>query len=165
MVRFLRNIGMNAAKRKYSQAFTTIEMIIGMTVLVLFFSIAIPVALKLADGIKSRTVIDDLIAIQIEIDKFKLDKGSYPDTLDDIYSGTQFDPWGTPYQYLRIAGGNKNVTGKQRKYKNLNINSTYDLYSMGPDGETVSALTAAANFDDIVRGSNGRFLGDANEFQ
>ena len=156
---------MNVSKRRYSQAFTTIEMIIGMTVLVLFFSIATPVALKLADGIKSRNVIDDLIAIQNEIDKFKLDKGSYPDTLDDIYSGTQFDPWGTPYQYLRIAGGKNNVTGKQRKYKNLKINSTYDLYSMGSDRETVSPLTAAASFDDIVRGSNGRFLGDAYEFQ
>ncbi len=164
MVRFLRNIGMNAAKRKYSQAFTTIEMIIGMTVLVLFFSIAIPVALKLADGIKSRTVIDDLIAIQSEIESYRI-TNNYPDTLDDIYPTTQLDPWGTPYQYLRIAGGKNNVTGKQRKYKNLKINSTYDLYSMGPDGETASPLTAAISRDDILRGRNGRFIGYVTDFQ
>jgi len=155
---------MNAAKRKYSQAFTTIEMIIGMTVLVLFFSIAIPVALKLADGIKSRTVIDDLIAIQSEIESYRI-TNNYPDTLDDIYPTTQLDPWGTPYQYLRIAGGKNNVTGKQRKYKNLKINSTYDLYSMGPDGETASPLTAAISRDDILRGRNGRFIGYVTDFQ
>ena len=155
---------MNAAKRKYSQAFTTIEMIIGMTVLVLFFSIAIPVALKLADGIRSRTVIDDLIAIQSEIESYRI-TNNYPDTLDDIYPTTQLDPWGTPYQYLRIAGGKNNVTAKQRKYKNLKINSTYDLYSMGPDGETASPLTAAISRDDILRGRNGRFIGYVTDFQ
>lgn len=164
MVRFLRYIGMNAAKRKYSQAFTTIEMLIGMTIMIFFFSTTISMGSKIADGIKSRTVIDDLIAIQSEIESYRI-TNNYPDTLDDIYPTTQLDPWGTPYQYLRIAGGKNNVTDKQRKYKNLKINTDYDLYTMGPDGETASPLTAATSRDDILRGRNGRFIGYVTDFQ
>lgn len=164
MVRFLRNIGMNAAKRKYSQAFTTIEMLIGITIMIFFFNTTISMGLKIADGIKSRTVIDDLIAIQSEIESYRI-TNNYPDTLDDIYPTLQLDPWGTPYQYLRIAGGKNNVTGKQRKYKNLKINMDYDLYTMGPDGETASPLTAATSRDDILRGRNGRFIGYVTDFQ
>ena len=155
---------MNVSQRKYSQAFTTIEMLIGMTIVIFFFSTTISMGLKIADGIKSRNVIDDLIAIQSEIESYRM-TNNYPDTLDDIYPTPQLDPWGTPYQYLRINGGAKNVTGKQRKYKSLKINTDYDLYSMGPDGETASPLTAAISRDDILRGRNGRFIGYVTDFQ
>jgi len=164
MVRFLRNIGMDVSKRKYSQAFTTIEMLIGMTIMIFFFSTTISMGLKIADGIRSKTVIDDLIAIQSDIESYRI-TNNYPDTLDDIYPTPQLDPWGTPYQYLRISGGGPNVTGMQRKYQSLKVNTDYDLYSMGPDGETASPLTAAISRDDILRGRNSRFIGYVTDFQ
>jgi len=164
MVRFLRNIGMDASQRKYSQAFTTIEMLIGMTIMIFFFSTTISMGLKIADGIKSNSVIDDLIAIQSEIESYRI-TNNYPDTLDDIYPTPQLDPWGTPYQYLRINGGGPGVTGMQRKYQSLKINTDYDLYSMGPDVETASPLTAAISHDDILRGRNGNFIGYVTDFQ
>jgi len=55
--------------------------------------------------------------------------------------------------------------GQKRKDKNLvPINSDYDLYSMGPDGKTTSALTAAISQDDIVRGRDGIFIGLAADY-
>lgn len=44
------------------------------------------------------------------------------------------------------------------------LNSDYDLYSKGPDGASVAPLTAKASQDDILRASNGRFIGPASAF-
>jgi general secretion pathway protein G len=44
------------------------------------------------------------------------------------------------------------------------LNSDYDLYSSGPDGESRSPLTAAPSRDDIVRANNGGYIGLAGEY-
>ena len=44
------------------------------------------------------------------------------------------------------------------------INSDYDLYSVGRDGESVAPLTAAKSHDDIVRAANGAYVGLAENF-
>ena len=67
--------------------------------------------------------------------------------------------------FRSIKGGPPNVTGKQRKYKSLKVNTSYDLYSMGPDQETASPLTASISKDDIIRGRNGDFIGYVIDFQ
>ena len=71
---------------------------------------------------------------------------------------------GSAYVYLRIEGAG-NGNGNVRKDKNLNpINSDFDLYSTGLDGETVSPLTAKKSHDDVVRAGNGSFFGVAVDF-
>jgi general secretion pathway protein G len=55
--------------------------------------------------------------------------------------------------------------GKARKDKFLvPINSDYDLYSDGQDGQSASPLTAKASQDDIVRAANGSYVGLASQF-
>lgn len=44
------------------------------------------------------------------------------------------------------------------------INSDYDLYSVGKDGETVIPLTARPSHDDVIRANDGSFVGLAVEF-
>jgi general secretion pathway protein G len=44
------------------------------------------------------------------------------------------------------------------------INTDFDLYSMGPDGESRPQLNAKPSRDDIVRAANGGFFGPAEEF-
>ena len=52
-----------------------------------------------------------------------------------------------------------------RKDKKLvPLNSDYDLYSMGPDGESKPPLTAKASKDDIVRANDGEFVGLAERY-
>jgi general secretion pathway protein G len=73
------------------------------------------------------------------------------------------DPWGHPYQYLSFSG--LKGKGEMRKDKNLvPINSDYDLYSMGPDGESQTPLTAKASRDDIIRANNGGYVGIAENY-
>ena len=74
----------------------------------------------------------------------------------------RLDPWGNPYEYLNIAqGGNQGA----RKDKSLvPINSTYDLYSKGRDGDSKKSLVPKVSQDDIVRANDGAFVGLALDY-
>ena len=92
--------------------------------------------------------------------------GIYPQSLADV-DGEDFsqvlDPWGNPYQYLNIAQGGPG--GKVRKDKFLvPLNTDFDLYSMGRDGESLAPLTAKASHDDIIRANNGGYVGLAVDY-
>ena len=39
------------------------------------------------------------------------------------------------------------------------LNSDFDLYSLGPDGESALALPAAPSHDDVVRAKDGKYIG------
>ena len=55
--------------------------------------------------------------------------------------------------------------GNARKDHSLvPINSDFDLYSMGPDGQSSPPLTARQSRDDIVRANNGNFVGVAADY-
>ena len=55
--------------------------------------------------------------------------------------------------------------GQARKDHNLvPINSDFDLFSAGPDGKSTGPLTAKASRDDIIRGSDGAFVGRAADY-
>lgn len=78
-------------------------------------------------------------------------------------AGNKLDPWGHPYQYLDIT--KQKGKGKVRRDKSLNpINSDYDLYSMGKDGQSSYPITAKASLDDIIRARNGQFVGLASTY-
>jgi general secretion pathway protein G len=89
-----------------------------------------------------------------------------PDSLADVGYDNLRDPWGNPYKYLKIIdNADPGVNGKRRKDHSLvPVNSDYDLYSMGPDGDSKAPFTARASRDDIVRASNGAFIGPVSEF-
>ena len=46
----------------------------------------------------------------------------------------------------------------------LAINSDFDLYSSGPDGQSMPTLNATVSRDDIVRAADGAFYGVAASF-
>ena len=54
---------------------------------------------------------------------------------------------------------------KARKDHSLHpLNSTYDLYSKGKDGDSQSPLTAPASRDDIIRANDGGYIGVASGY-
>ncbi len=55
--------------------------------------------------------------------------------------------------------------GQARKDRFLvPINSDFDLYSMGKDGDSVGPLTAQKSHDDVIRANDGGFYGLASNF-
>ena len=44
------------------------------------------------------------------------------------------------------------------------INSTFDLYSVGRDGDSRAPLQNPKSFDDVLRANDGAFLGLGKDF-
>ena len=93
---------------------------------------------------------------------FMQEKGDFPLTLADAGVNGLNDPWGNPFQYWPITGDKKQ---KVRKDRNTHpINTDFDLYSKGKDGDTNFALTANVSQDDIIRANNGAYIGLASNY-
>lgn len=106
----------------------------------------------------------DLVVMGGVIKSFQLDHSRYPDDLSEVQFANRLDPWGRRYEYLNISDAAN--AGKARKRKNLTpINSDFDLYSVGRDGETSPPLGAKQSRDDVVRANDGRYHGLASEFE
>ena len=59
----------------------------------------------------------------------------------------------------------RNDLGPVRKDHNLKpVNTGYDIYSVGPDGETASPFTSTGGKDDIVMASDGDYFGLACQY-
>jgi len=104
-----------------------------------------------------------------EIDRFRVQNGGYPDSLSDLTISIPNDPWGNPYRYLKIdrvdfKGKGKPKDKRRKDHDMVPVNTDYDLYSMGPDGDSQAPITANASRDDIVRVQNGKFFGLASDY-
>jgi hypothetical protein len=89
------------------------------------------------------------------------DRGRLPDVMTTAEIGTDADlkdPWGHSYVYYNIATPG---TPYEDIVASTNLNTDFDLYSMGPDGTTAASPSLvldpanAASFDDIVRCNDG----------
>jgi general secretion pathway protein G len=54
-------------------------------------------------------------------------------------------------------------SGARRDRFLVPLNSTFDLYSTGPDGSTVPPLSGPGS-DDIIRANDGGYIGLASKF-
>jgi len=152
--------------RRTQLAFTIIELMIALVVVGALAAIALPSYQNYREKVRIYEAATTIAAISMNLKNYQVDNKYFPPTLNTLpmYNPVPLDPWGKPYQYLAIDIDPAPNRGAQRKDKNLNpLNSDFDLYSMGPDGQTAKPLTAAAAKDDIVRADNGRFIGVAKD--
>lgn len=134
-----------------------------MAIILTIAAIAIPNLMAAVNAAKNAKAIGDLRSIGDDIEAYNVINYKYPDSLADIGRDTFPDPWGNPYQYLNFAG--VNGKGKMRKDRFLvPINTYFDLYSMGPDGDSVPPLTAQPSRDDVIWANDGSFIGLASQY-
>ena len=143
---------------------TFLEIVIVLGIVGLLAAIAVPMYADYRYRALVAQAKSDIIDIGVEIARFQSDNvGQPPDDLAGIGKDGLLYPWGSPYKYLKLVDLVAQVG--VRKNKNLvPINSDYDLYSMGPDGDSKGPLTAKASRDDIIRANNGRFVGVASDY-
>ena len=109
----------------------------------------------------------DLHEIAILIERYRTPRFSVPDSLGDLGpNGTiPKDPWGRDYQYLNFSSAAPGVKGMIRKDHNLHpLNTEFDLYSLGKDGQSAAPLTAKDSRDDVIWARDGGFVGLAEDF-
>lgn len=161
--RDLDSIGNGRSTDSKSFGFTIIELIITLAIMGIMAGIAVPAYIGYKQQARVGLAISDLQAISLKIDSYVIDNGIGPDSLAPVGYDTYLDPWGNPYQYFNIKTAKGK--GKLRKDKFLvPINTYYDLYSMGPDGQSQSPLTAKVSRDDIIRANDGAYFGSAESF-
>ena len=147
-----------------AHGFSIIELMITLAILSIVAAISIPLYQGYIQTSEMGRVIQEMKQIELAVQNYKLDEGGFPNSLEDVGIDLR-DPWGNPYQYLRIEGVSGDARGHQRKDHSLvPINSDFDLYSMGEDGDSAPPLTAQSSQDDIVRANNGAFYGYGRDY-
>ncbi|MGD8558093.1 MAG: prepilin-type N-terminal cleavage/methylation domain-containing protein [Gammaproteobacteria bacterium] len=139
------------------QGFSILEVLVVIAIIGILASIAFPAYDSYRDKKNNTLAKTDILEIQSAIDKFYITNNRFPANLAEINEQNRRDPWGNPYYYTNISTV---TSGSVRKDKNLTpVNSDYDLYSAGKNGETMLPFTAASSHDDIVRCNNGSYIG------
>ena len=149
--------------------FSLLEIMVTLCVITTLASIATMAYAGYREKVSIKLTIVEIELIAKEIDRFCAQNSSYPDSLSDLKMGVLNDHWGRPYRYLRIDGvyfkGKGKSKDKRRKdHHMVPVNTDYDLYSMGADGDSRAPFTAKASRDDIVRVQNGDYIGLASEY-
>ena len=149
---------------KKRNGFTLVELLIVVAVMLTIAAMAVARFLAAKEAAQYAKAVSDIRTLGGQIVIYEIDHdGEAPDTLDDLGYGYLKDPWGNQYQYLNFA--NVHGNGQMRKDHFLvPINTSFDLYSMGPDGASVSPLTAKASRDDVIWAGDGAFVGKASDF-
>jgi general secretion pathway protein G len=96
---------------------------------------------------KVAAAIGDLRALQQDVDA----QDTLPASLGVIGRATLSDPWGNTYYYVPFSLGPGPGGGRTDRF-GISLNRRYDLYSAGEDG-------SPGNADDVVRASDGTYLG------
>ena len=141
---------------------TLLELMIVVAIIGTLAAIATPSYMRYLAKIRIQDVVTDMRMIERDLELYHQLHGDYPASLA-VFGEIPKDPWGNEYQYAPIAG----VKGKGgfRKDRNMvPVNTDFDLYSMGEDGQTKTPFTAPVSKDDIVRANNGEFMGLVSDY-
>jgi general secretion pathway protein G len=142
---------------------TLIEILVAVGIIGILSAIALPLYGDSLYRAKVTQAAADIHSIAGKLKVWGIFNMGLPDTLAQAGITEAFDPWGHPYQYLKIEG--LKGKGDVRKDHKLNpINSDFDLYSMGRDGVSKTQISNNESLDDIIRANDGGFVGLASDF-
>ena len=148
-----------------SKGISPLDLMLAAVIMSLLAVVAIPAYDQFMIREKNAKAIWDIDLMSVEIDRFQLrNDGQLHDSLTQLPMEVPLDPWGAPYQYLNIidAAAGKDAFRKNGKLNQLNTD--YDLYSMGADGFSTEPLSAKDSRDDIVRANNGAYIGLGEDY-
>jgi general secretion pathway protein G len=133
----------------------------------LLAAIALPAYSAIVERQKIGEAGRELQEIAMVIERYRATRFEIPETLAELGldAGLLEDPWGREYQFLSFNSSAPGTNGKIRKDHNLHpLNTEFDLYSLGKDGDSRAPLTASASRDDVIWARDGGFVGLAEDF-
>ncbi len=155
-------------------AFSLTEMLIVVALLSTLAAIALPMYGDYLNDVRVMKAEFQLRTLADAIDDYDQLHGCLPNSLDELDEKVpRTDPWGSPYQYLKIRESGR-VLGKSNRTKApagarkdrwmVPLNLDYDLYSKGKDKKSQPPLTAGASHDDVIRAMEGGYFGLASKY-
>ena len=147
------------------QGYTLLELMFAVVVVGLLAALAVPSYARILEQQKVQQGERDLRLLGLRIENYRTANGVAPNSLSQLNMTLPKDPWGRDYQYLNFSSNIPGISGMIRKDHNLHpLNSEFDLYSMGADGDSRAPLTARASRDDIIWARDGDFVGLAENY-
>ncbi len=129
----------NMTCKDAQQGLTLVELMVGVVVIALMTTLAMPIYESYALRAKTSDATTDMLKIQMAIDRFESDNFRLPDSLQDVGMHDMKDPWGHTYVYQRQENGEETMDartfaeGQTRVFRNLRLaNTGYQLSSAGP---------------------------------
>jgi general secretion pathway protein G len=147
--------------------YTVFEVMTAILIICCLAAVGISFYHKYQNEAHIRLAITELKIIEKKIVNRVKKQGKLPEDLSDIGLDKIVDPWGRPYKYLKIYGNEEIKAGKIKPKKNefqYQLNTDFDLYSVGKDGDSADFLAANISRDDIIRANNGNFMGMVSDY-
>jgi general secretion pathway protein G len=158
-------VSMQSMYGRSIRGFTLLEVMVSAVILVLLATVAVPSYRGVLERQKIEQCVRDLALLGQVLERYRTTHSSLPETLAELNGSTPKDPWGFDYRFLNFNSSAPGVQGKIRKDHNLHpLNAEFDLYSVGPDGESSPPLTAKPSRDDVIWARDGNFIGLAADY-
>jgi len=141
--------------------FTLVELIVVAGIIGVLVTVAMPAFNHFVNRVKVTRAIAEIRGFEKEILARIIEQNTLPDNLGELGLDSIDDPWGRPYQYLKI--GNPG-TPRQKPLGIEDLNTDFDLFSLGKDGVTQTIIDDPQSKDDIVRASDGNWIGEGEDF-
>ncbi len=154
-------IGRYRSRFEIPQAgFTLLELLMVTVIIGTLSIMAAPSLQRAREQAQVGAAIAEISILQSELAIYIEINFGPPVSLAAIDRAGIIDPWGYPYVYNVVTG-----PGGARKDKFMvPLNTDYDLYSVGADGESAGPLSASKSKDDVIRALNGGYIGLASNF-
>ena len=142
---------------------TLIELLLVVAIIGTVAAIVIPRLLEALQKAKVSRAVTEIATISLRINQFQRDNDRWPDTLFEVGPVPTVDPWGRDYVYRPSTAADWNAKRRRDRWMNP-LNSDYDLFSVGPDGDSKAPLPPPVSHDDVVRANGGSYIGLAWKF-
>jgi len=144
-----------------TSGFTLLQLLVVVSIVGILTTLAVPSYQAYIDRARVTRAIGQLGEIELAIKQYAVaNNGELPADLAEIGLDPPTDPWGQEYVYINLLDGGVPRTD----HTAAAINTDYDLYSLGSDGTSATALTADESQDDILRGTDGGFFGLVSDY-
>ena len=143
-----------------SGGFSLVELIVILVIIGMLSVIAIPMWTNMVTNSKISRAQADIRTLEKDITAYLIEKGTLPPSLNAIGRGDLHDPWNRPYQFVNFSLGGTPYQDEMT----MDLNTDFDVYSAGQDGNSTQSLADASCQDDVIRAGDGGYVGVGKNF-
>ncbi|HEU4428030.1 MAG TPA: prepilin-type N-terminal cleavage/methylation domain-containing protein [Myxococcota bacterium] len=149
------------SKRDRPTGFTLVEVMIAVAIIGVLAALSTTNYQIYIERVRVARAVVEMRGLSLHLQTILINGGTLPPTLASVQL-SQADPWGRMYVYRRISGAPPFLVRKDQFL--VPLNTDFDLYSLGADGQSQPPVTHPLSLDDVVRGANGAFIGLARNY-
>ena len=140
------------------------ELAIAVAILGVLGALTLTQYLAYIDRVRVARAVIEMKDISAQLDPIAFDGGALPNALADIGHRRAQGSLGSAVSVPPIQGIAASAARSRKDQFLVPLNSDYDLYSRGKDGDLQPSITNAVSLDDVIRANDGAFLGLAAKY-